>query len=466
MKLRALGLALFASGFVACTGGGDDDGGDDNTNNTPQPRNVDPIAGGGTAGGSIDGVLTIFVLDEDDAPIADATVLVADGVDLSARTDAEGRVDFNDAALAKGVSVHIFKDGFEFSSAFGFDASVVTIVLDDGADVEPPMGQVGTVTGTITGWENLPANSATAARVAQISALGDDLADFMQAPRPGTATLMDPEGTPTNLVINGNDPFPMWTDYALRADTRAEKILAVSGLFDVPTQTFDITHIGIADAALTAGATVSANLALSNALDTELTITASNLPMLANDNALFAAELDGLLVPLSGGALDNGMRTGNGPALSGDFASARYVALLQFFSDDEVGDVAASTAFAIARGTDTSFTFDSVLSPPNAPTATGRMVGTSAVTGASVTIMDLRTAEDDKSLWNIVVFGGTDPTVALPAVPDGINDPLTGGRILEATVLDFGATNLNDVAFESLEEESLSSASTRAEVSF
>ncbi len=467
MKLRALPLALLALGFVACTGG-DDDGTDDNTNQPPQPRNVDPINGGGTSGGSINGVLTVFVIDADDQPVADADVLVLHkGEKFELKTDAEGRIDLNKDGLDKTLSLHVFKAGYEFTSAFGFDASVVTIAIDDGTEEEPGMPQVGTVTGTITGWDRLPANTMTSARVVQVGPVGQDVVDVMQKPRPGTVTIDDPDGTAFNLVINGSGDFPMWTDYSLELDTRAQKVIALGGLFDLPGQSFDVTHIGLIDVSVAQGAVVMQDIDLDNPVDQDLTLTTSGVPMLDNTAAIFAVEMaDGALLPMPSSAYANGMGSARAPALSGDFADARYAAIFQASSMEFVGNDPESSAVAFARGTNQAFTFDALLAPPNAPTATGRTIGTMPVSGSQLTIIEVRNSDDDQSLWSVAIYGDAVGTVELPAVPAGLTDPLTGARILQATVANYGDVELNDVAFETLRDAPLAtSATSRSEVS-
>lgn len=467
MKLRALPLALLALGFVACSGG-DDDGTDDNTNMPPGPRNVSALPGGGTSGGAISGVLTVFVLDEDDQPIADADVIVLfKGENLALKTNAEGRIDLNKDGLDKSLSLHVFKDGYAFTSAFGFDASVVTIALDDGREEQLSDPLIGTVTGTITGWDRLPANTMTSARVVQVGPIGQDVVDVMQKARPGTVTIDDPDGTAYNLVINGSGNFPSWTDYSVELDTRAKQVIALGGLFDLPNQRFDVTHLGVIDVDVTEGAVVMQNIDLDNAVDQDLALTASGVPMLDNAVAIFAVELaDGSLLPMPSSTYANGMGSAKAPALSGDFASARYAAIFQARSMEFVGEEPAKSAVAFARGTEKMYTFDALLAPPNPPTATGRTIGTMPVAGSQLTLLELRNEDDDQVLWTVAIYGDTLGTVELPAVPTGLVDPLTGARILQATVANYGSVELNDVAFESLTDAPLAtSASSRSEVS-
>ena len=81
----------------------------------PDPRDVTAIAGGGTSGGSLDGVLTVFVHDHDGAPIESASVMVGLAKPLVAQTDAKGRVDFWDEALKDAATIHVFAAGKPFS---------------------------------------------------------------------------------------------------------------------------------------------------------------------------------------------------------------------------------------------------------------------------------------------------------------------------------------------------------------
>lgn len=471
MTMRKLLLpALITSvGLLACSGSDGDDDDGMNPSGPPAPRNVSPIPGGGTSGGPIQDVLTVFLLDEDDMPIQGGTILVLHkGEELKLESDAEGRVDFwKESGLDSSLSVHAFADGYRFSSFYGGNASVLTINLDDGRpnDTTPA---VGTVTGTITGWDLLPANTMTSARVAQVGAVGEDLADVDQPPRPGTVTPTSPNGSPYNLAINGEAPFPMWSDYSLETDVAAERVFTSAGIFDTGTGEVTFSHVGVSGpVTVTDGETTMVDVEISHPLDQMVEVSAPNLTALDTQRALFGLRFGekGPLLPLAFPALMGGSASANGPALTGNFSDALYLAGIQATSDEMVGDEPAKTVFALRTSDMTSFTFDALLTPPDPATATGRSISTNAVNGATVQLFEIIDS-DERSHWEVVILGDAIPTVELPAVPAGLTDPLTGTRIIQAAALDLGDTDVNNAAFEDLEQSVVSQAGSRVEVSF
>src|SRR5687767_12706648 len=137
-------VGLIACVFAAC---GDDDSTapDAHTGNHPPPR---IIPGGGIGDGAIDGVVNLYVIDDDtNAPISGATVRVGS---LDGTTDATGLFVANDVV---GPQLIVAKaSGHRSEVWLGANGANVTIALQ--AAIEPTPTSA-TLTGTITGIENI-----------------------------------------------------------------------------------------------------------------------------------------------------------------------------------------------------------------------------------------------------------------------------------------------------------------------
>ncbi|HEY5920872.1 MAG TPA: carboxypeptidase-like regulatory domain-containing protein [Kofleriaceae bacterium] len=138
-------------------------------------NDVDPrvIPGGGVGDGEIDGEVNVHVIDDDDAPIAGATVEVNGQQET---TDSKGLVVFSDVEGAQTIAV----------KASGYRSEVW--VGANGANVTIPMTATGvapdsaTLAGTITGWDTItvPTGHVKAAIVlfSHSDAFGDEANDL------------------------------------------------------------------------------------------------------------------------------------------------------------------------------------------------------------------------------------------------------------------------------------------------
>lgn len=134
---------------AACGGSGDDDGID-----APAGAAV-RTPGGGVVNPGIAGVLNVFVVDSTtDQPIAGATVRVEAATPLTATTDSDGLAKFADAALAGPQTITVtamaYLDAATWVGVAGHDVTMPLGLPDS----TPPQGLI---TGTIAGWNNLPA---------------------------------------------------------------------------------------------------------------------------------------------------------------------------------------------------------------------------------------------------------------------------------------------------------------------
>ena len=147
MRTMRISALVICAALAACGGGGDDDDGDDGDDGTTDPVLVD---GGGVTGAPIDGTLNVFVVAQGTgARISGATVQVGDGP--TATTDADGLAVFTDAAISGPQTVTATASGRVAATWIGVGASSATIPL------EPATVPTARATGTIAGWDSLPA---------------------------------------------------------------------------------------------------------------------------------------------------------------------------------------------------------------------------------------------------------------------------------------------------------------------
>jgi hypothetical protein len=185
MRKTHLVLALSICLAAACGGGVDD----------VQPA---VIPGGGVHDPGIDGVVHVFVVDADsDAPIAGATVRVGA---TEGTTDAAGLLTVKDVSGPQTILARA--TGYAAQMWVGVDGANVTIPADRPTEAtsRPPQAQL---TGTITGWDALPAPPANHVRAALVTftqdpELGSNANDIMQPPPvgnlPANACIRLPQG--------------------------------------------------------------------------------------------------------------------------------------------------------------------------------------------------------------------------------------------------------------------------------
>ncbi len=120
---------------------------------------VDPrlIAGGGLGDGAIAGRVNVYVIDGDtDQPISGADVYVGEpgGDPFQGVTDSSGLYAVDDGSLDGPTTITVAADGYPAQTWFGANGANVTIPLSSGATGNVPQA---TLTGTIAGWDSLPA---------------------------------------------------------------------------------------------------------------------------------------------------------------------------------------------------------------------------------------------------------------------------------------------------------------------
>ena len=223
--MRSIRLA-FAYLLVACGGGND----------------VDPrvIPGGGLGDGAIDGEVNIYVVDHDDAPIADATVQVGS---TEAVTDDDGLVVFTDVSGPQTVVVKA--QGYRSVVWDRANAANMTIGLEP---LRPLAPDQAALSGTITGWSGISTTNVKFGIVfySHSDELGDDAnsietvdtnacfgvtCSFTLNTRTGTVSLVaaildvDTKGTP-----DGSDDARTIVAWAKKTGIVVEKGVNQSGL--------------------------------------------------------------------------------------------------------------------------------------------------------------------------------------------------------------------------------------------
>lgn len=184
MRSSSLACALCLS-LSAC-GGGDED-----ESKTSSPK---PIAGGGVSGSGLSGHADVFVVGADAAPLAGATIWIGEGAEATDAgvTGADGHLAVDDAALVSGAVVSATLANHVGASYVGVSGSLVTFVL---ASKAAPPADVE-VSGTISGWDDLPTPAAgkyRAARVAAASPVELSLLDGISSAN-GTDSCFRPAG--------------------------------------------------------------------------------------------------------------------------------------------------------------------------------------------------------------------------------------------------------------------------------
>lgn len=468
MRRTYSGMMCFALGLglSACGGGTDLD-----ANRHQIPRNVNPTPGGGISGGPIEGVLTVFVLDYRGEAIGGATVVVDNNLErFTAVSDRRGRADFFSPLLKGPVQVHVFHRDHAFSSVLGFDASVLTLSLQP---ITRPAVEVsmGTVTGSVAGWDLLPPNTTHRARVAFVHPVGENLVEVEQPPRPGTVTPNNPEGSPMNLLVVGNSPYPEWRDYALDLDTRANGLVVLAGTFtNGARDPLQLTHIGVMSGLVLDGDETLSNvdLEVTHGLDQDLIANVSNAPEMPRKEALFSLRLgaSGPLIPLGARTIEHGQARDLGPALHGEFAEATYAMGVRFSSESMVGDEPAAVVTAWIEGRTAQHTFKDLLQPVGRPSAAGRSIAAAPSPRATMHVYTLSDEVTGRTLWRAVVKGDDQRSLLLPQAPEGISDRLAGSLRLTVTAYDAGVLDLEEASFEALSSAVRSTATSRADVTF
>ena len=411
---------------------------------TPAPRF---IAGGGVGDGPITGTLNVYVADDATrGPVSGATVRVgasADPMACTGTTDSTGLVIFEKAtcALLPGKqSVTASAAGYAPSTWIGANAANMTIAIR--ATTAAPV-DTATVTGTLAGWETLPAPAAQHNTIALIGYSADPLApdaanNLAQDMRMVTATI-PPAMTMTSVSIAANDcirnAYVDDCSWHLKTRTGAQAHYAVvldddtKGTDDSTDDTF--TVIGWA---IKTGLTFAKDMGADGETLTLLTddqmqsFTASfPAPLTALTYVQGVPQLDlgadgriSVVLP----ALDMTHATTRVPKLAGPFADAHYDLIAQATVAKGQSEP-ATTSWSHAIDPTMTAAAAAWTPPPTGLMASGGTYAFTPSPGATVSSAELQTMAGDRA-WSITIFDDT-TSFTLPGVSP---DPLAAGPAL------------------------------------
>ncbi|RMG12554.1 MAG: carboxypeptidase regulatory-like domain-containing protein, partial [Deltaproteobacteria bacterium] len=295
--------------------GGGPDAGDAGTPPIGNDVAPQPLPGGGTTGGPIDGRVNVVVFGGDTgAPIEGAFVQVnADGARASGRTDAGGVFTWRVGGLLGPVDVHAVADGYALHSVYGLEAANLSVVLRS-LSPEPRPG-TATVSGTID-LSVLPQPPFGESRSGAVLATLPPGGDASDLPPPGDGSVV----YRSDLGVD--------EAYLLTTRTGLQAVYVVAGNADLGGS-FEPTHFGILRGlAPSAGEHLQGmNFAPDLPLSVPIQLNVPGLPsgteqLVAIPLVDLGAEGQAPLPPLAGGG--SGGQVGSAPPLSGPLSGAHY----------------------------------------------------------------------------------------------------------------------------------------------
>ena len=437
-KLGLLTIALAGAALAACGGG----------------NNAAPtlIPGGGVGSGSIDGLVNVYVIDQDtEAPIANAKVRVGT---IDGTTDATGLFAAKDGALSGPQDVTAVADGHVATMWVGVDGANVTIPVAVTGTGTPTVPHAE-LDGDLTGYDQLmPASQNDALQIVVAYSQTSDIG----APENG---LQQPAGPIAQAPqITGNMCFKSTlasTQCGWKVNARTGRVgllatIVNRNLNGTPTDFTDDVVTVTGYAALTAitvndGANQT-GLALTQlaAGDTESGGIDFGTPPAALDQVQGLIEVDlgeDGIVPIEN-PLTPAANTMLVPAPSA-FAGSTYRALA--LANKSTGGDAQSITLKRGQTDPSTIAVGDWLATPTGLSVSGDAISFAAVTGAVVQGADIE-GSTGAVAWTVTVFDGsltaTLPTDLAP-IPTG-SDTLRGTAIdADLDVTDFNLENKFDV---------------------
>jgi hypothetical protein len=156
--------------------------------NRPAPMLV---TGGAIGGGHINGYLNVYVTDGDTNAVIPGARVSVDGSSCINTTDQTGLATFDpmtcSSSLHGSVMLNISATGYSPSTALGVNGANVTMTLQATTRPTPPQA---TVSGTIAGWDGLPAPASGHTLIGYVAASQtDDLGDLANNIAQGTRDI-------------------------------------------------------------------------------------------------------------------------------------------------------------------------------------------------------------------------------------------------------------------------------------
>jgi hypothetical protein len=431
----------------------------------PMPRFIE---GGGLGDGPIQGGLNVYVIDDDTrAKVSGAIVRVggsADPAACTATTDSTGLAVFAESSTCTMLhgkqTITASASGYAPATWIGVDAGNVTMAI---RATTPPAVDSAAVTGSITGWDTLPAPAAGHQTLALIGYsagvhASDAANNLAQDTRPVHVAVLDLDvQLPSNICVR--NAYANDCNWRLKTRTGPQAHYAVVLDQDqkgTPDDDSDDTFTVVGWAikrGLAFQKDVGADAeALTLLKDTDMQSFSATFPS-APSGMDFVAGLPVLTLGDEGRiaivvpALDMTHGTTRVPKLAGSFADARYDFIAKA-QDAKDKDQPGTLSWLHGVDTSTSLTApDWVLPPTNLLVMDGTYSFTPAA-GAAVSGGELRTMAG-KRAWSITIFDET-RSFTLPGVSP---DPLGAGpAVFAASALVIPGFKANDARFDDLSE--------------
>jgi hypothetical protein len=453
LRLRP-SLLLAACALTAC--------GNTSVSGPPAPRLIE---GGGVGDGPIVGGVNVYVIDDDTKkPVSGAAVRIggsSDPMACSQTTDSTGLALFTSATCALVASgkqsITASASGHAPSTWIGVDGANVTIAI---RSMTTPPVDTAVVTGTISGWDQLPAPATGHQTLAIIGAsasrtLGDAANDLPQEQRNVMVGVV-PFPIASNLCVRNalvND-----CNWRLKTRTGPQAHFAIvvdvdsKGNDDEADDTFtviawaikrglDFTKDNGADGEVLTLLTEAEMQPFSATFPPALTGLSyvAAFPMLdLGDEGRIA-----IILP----ALDPQHTSTKVPKLAGPLASASYD-LFANLKDEKDKDQPSSIAWAHDVDPTKPVMSLAWLAPPTAIEVQAGVYSFTPVAGASVHGGELLTSAG-KRAWSITIFDGT-TSFSLPGVSP---DPLPAGDArFVASAFVIPGFKPSDVSFQDLQD--------------
>jgi hypothetical protein len=453
-RLRLV-FALCLTALAAC--------GNTSVNVPPTPR---MIPGGGLGDGPINGYLNVYVMDDDTrAPISGAAVRVGGSAEPSPCTvnsDSTGLAVFElkTCMLLTGKqSVTASATGYSPSTWIGVNATNLTMSI---RATTPAAIDSATITGTITGWDTLPAPAPQHQTLALIGysgsrTLGDAANNLPQDMRNVTVALIGDFPIPSNLCVRN----ALVSDCNWRLKTRTGSQAHYAVVLDQDTKGTDNNDAD--DTFTVIGWAIKTGLSFSKdhgadgealtlladadmqAFSVSFPTTPSGLDYIGAFPMLDLGDAGRIAIVLP--ALNMTSTTTRVPKLTGALASGKY----DFFAkaqDAQDKDQPGTLSWAHAVDATKPVTSLNWLLPPTGITATGGMYSFTAVVGATLHGAELKTMAGNRA-WSVTIFDGS-TSFTLPGVSP---DPLpTGMARLGVSALVVPDFSLTSAKFDDLQD--------------
>lgn len=494
---RAVGIAFLAAAAGACGGGraiGDGGGLDaaggtglgtdaagDTGGGDAGPAGPRLIPGGGVGDGTINGALNVYVIDEDTRNVVSSAAVRVGAADALepclALTDSTGLARFSSKGqapdggaggagcklLTGAVTLTVSASGHSPATWIGVNGTNLTVPL---RAISTPVIPRATVTGTIAGWDTMPAPALNHNRLAVIGASSNpDLSDRANNIDQGTRSVdVDINGTiypfdiAANVCVRNSNPAASVNDcnWVLSTHTGPQAHFAI--LLDQDTKGTDDQAD---DTTVVTGWALKTGLAFgagtTNPGEMLQPIADGDMQSFVASFATGPSGLDYIVgypvvdlgaegrITIILPTLDSNTKMTRVPRLTGPLASAHYD-MLATAIDDPTKSLPATITWLRNVNPSSTVAVSSWLPPPTGVAMTNGTFSFTPVTGATLHSAELQTA-DGQRRWAITIFDGS-TSFTLPGLSP---DPLPLGTVKYAvSALRIPGVDLTNIVFDDL----------------